>query len=524
MSSSNNLSRCSAFIGYKCCKSKPFIHYVCVKCHNVFHKSCLPKHLSNIRIIKENKIICCKTNEETNFDDDNEKSVLEKTISELAEDSEIKNNYIQKLKNDNRLFVEDAMKSEEEMNEQIRKHEKTILELKEHIHELKNCINKSKKVTKTTGTQTDKNTKNVYIATDPSFTKRNKETTSMAQSKSHGEAKTCNQAIFKNNESKIMYQNTTQTKQSANVNIQGRSKNNLKKNKILILSDECGRNCNRLIKKYKELESYEITSIIKPGALLWQIIENIDSLCKNYTINDFVIIIAGTNDINKKSTPSFRYICNKLKLSSHTNIIFTSILYKKNRINSFLKNRYIHKYNSKLNEFLTKFNKYAEGNISYLEVNPPHLQDYSPDLMSQNIKNALCSAKHLPKKNLKFIHATHKDGVIPSDNTTITTLCDSVVEIRNSSVDVSVNSESSVLRNNLSLDQEFTMTISQDLSALHQENNGDLSDTVDADGENSVCVLDDIRCKNNDLLNNKPFNLASDNFLYPRLSQMTLAM
>lgn len=67
------------------------------------------------RFIKDNKIVCCEKDNYIN-PDESERSVLEKTVCELEEDSEMKNKFIDKLKREYKLFVEEAMRNEEELN------------------------------------------------------------------------------------------------------------------------------------------------------------------------------------------------------------------------------------------------------------------------------------------------------------------------------------------------------------------------------------------------------------------------
>lgn len=257
---------------------------------------------------------------------------------------------------------------------------------------------------------------------------------------------------------------TKQVTNDLETNMQDVYKSPSNKHKILILNDDCGRYCSRLLTKYRELDSYEVTSIIKPGALLSQVIENMDNLCRDFTLNDYIIVVAGSNDVNKNRTPSFRFICNKLKLCTHTNILFTSIPYKKQSMYNSLINKHIYKYNSKLNEFLTKFNNYAEGNFSYLEINPHESQKFTIESMVLKIKSFMCCAKYLPKKNLKFIHT--REGEKQSVGVTKGTLIDlskstSTVENESASVNVEVlvQNESCDLTSGLSLDQEFVSSI-----------------------------------------------------------------
>lgn len=150
---------------YKCCHTK-FVHYVCVKCYGIYHKSCLPKFRNKVQLTEENKLICCE-DLNTKNDYDEEKENLEKTVSELVEDGEIKNSYIEKLKTDNNVFLQEALKREDEMNEIIQKQEDTIQELKERINKMTPLVQSNDEIKSTSSTQTNiKRTKNSFTSMD----------------------------------------------------------------------------------------------------------------------------------------------------------------------------------------------------------------------------------------------------------------------------------------------------------------------------------------------------------------------
>lgn len=378
----------SSKTAFKCCKNKQFLHYVCVKCYGIYHKCCLPKHKEKIKFIEENKLLCCEESNSTSEND--EISLLEKTISDLTEDSEQKNKYIQKIRAEHKAFLIEATKREEELLELLQQQEEKISELNVCITELKKSVRTSHCTTSTISTQTMHfdNTKNCSTSTDLSMQNLNflisdKKLTVSTKSK---EAQKPND--------KIQVQTNLDSRENENClnrNDKG------KKNQILILSDE--NDINWQIRKILDLQLYETMSIKKPGALLDQVMENIEILTKNFTFHDFVIIIGGSNDIKNKRIPLFRSICNKLKLCSHTNILFASVPYVENKQNS---NRLIYKFNTKLNDFLSKFNNYTEGVIKYVEINIEHCRKFRKSMVADQIFNTMSSAKYMIK-NLTFI-------------------------------------------------------------------------------------------------------------------------
>lgn len=373
---------------FKCCNNKQFLHYVCIQCYGIYHKSCLPKHKDKIKFIEENKLVCCEASNSTSEHD--EVSLLEKTISDLAEDSEHKNKYIQKIKAEHKAFLIEATKREEELLELLQQQEEKISELNVCITKLKKSVETSHCMTSTISTQTMHfyNTKNCSTSTDLSMQNLNFLISDKKQTVST-KSKETQKAI-----DKIQVQTNLVSQEKANClprNDKG------KKNQILILSDE--NNINWQIRKLLDLQLYETMSIKKPGALLDQVMENIEILTKNFTLQDFVIIIGGSNDIKNKRIPLFRSICNKLKLCSHTNILFASVPYVENKQNC---NRHIYKFNTKLNDFLRKFNNYTEGVIRYVETNNEHYKKFHKDTVAKQILHAMFSAKYMIK-SLTFI-------------------------------------------------------------------------------------------------------------------------
>lgn len=196
-------------------------------------------------------------------------------------------------------------------------------------------------------------------------------------------------------------------------------------NQILILGDDLSKNVVLKLKKKLCDSKYKISAIVKPGALLHQVIENMELLTKNFTINDYVIIVGGSNDIDSKTTPSFRTICKKLKLCTHTNVIFSSVPFFKNNYKNYLKNSHIYKYNVRLNEFLFKFNKCVEGQTRYMEINNNNTSKQIRGEILEGIINIL--NKPFQRNNLRFIKTSEvyseKDKTQKDENVATIHVC-----------------------------------------------------------------------------------------------------
>lgn len=149
----------------------------------------------------------------------------------------------------------------------------------------------------------------------------------------------------------------------------------------------------------KQLKNCTVQTIIKPNACFKDVIECMVDLVKNYTINDFVIVLAGLNDFKNKKYPHFKDINNQIKHCTHTNIILASVPFYnfENKINNF-----VYKFNDKLNGYVFRLNRYAKGNIIYLELN--NRKGFSitkNEIVKKIIKNI--ELKKNANKNLKFV-------------------------------------------------------------------------------------------------------------------------
>ena len=467
VSSINASQRCSATISYRCCKSKQFIHFVCVKCSNVFHKSCLSKYRNQITFVKDNKIVCCKTDSDFSIssDSDDEKINLEKTINELAEDSDIKNKYILKLKQEREQFVKEALKSEEEMSELINRQDKIIYELKEQLRLLKK--ERSEKIisTKTVSTQTSilNKCKNASTSSKPfhKLVQNNSTQTFIADMNCIG----TQTEDTKNYSIKEKEQDVTQhTNMTIGNNVI--SANNKSKHKIILLTDDLGHGLN--LKLRRKLPNHQITSFIKPGAHLSSVMENIENIAKLLTIKDTIIIMAGKNDLDSNKFPIFKFICENLKKCSHTNIIFSSVPFTNNKS----RNARIYKYNSRLHDFIVKLNSVTEGNMMFYEINSQGSKIKS-EIITKNLINLIVNNSFI-SKTLLFINV---NDVIP--------------------------------------DKQVTSNCDSDSSEVHVVNISQL---------NSVNIDTPLTSITEDIIKEKPTptSASTSNFLYPRLSQTTL--
>ncbi|KAG5876010.1 hypothetical protein JTB14_034038 [Gonioctena quinquepunctata] len=125
-------------VNFKCCKTKHVpSYYICTKCTQIFHQL-RASSKNKYKFLKGNQIICCDVNSEDHsiVERELETNIMEKTIEDLSEDLEAKDRHINKLKNEMKSLMEEALIAEEAANELIRNQEKAIEEAKLYINEL----------------------------------------------------------------------------------------------------------------------------------------------------------------------------------------------------------------------------------------------------------------------------------------------------------------------------------------------------------------------------------------------------
>ena len=158
-------------------------------------------------------------------------------------------------------------------------------------------------------------------------------------------------------------------------------------------------------------------SIIKSNACYSDVIEDVQNLTRNFSLNDFVIIIAGLNDFKfKNKHPSFINMNQRLKYCTHTNIIFTSIPFIKGVPNV---NVLIHKFNVKLHSYAERLNHYGEGLVSFCNINNNDNLMQGAKLVSQIMSDVILEHNPLllrSNKNLIFVNIVESRDKTQTEN------------------------------------------------------------------------------------------------------------
>lgn len=334
---------------YQCCKTKPLTCYVCINCHRMVHKSCLNRSKSKYRILNDHRIECCQGQKE---DVDVEKSILEDTLRELTEESQLKTGHIEKLKQDHNNFLEEALRNEEELNVTINNQQIYIDKLLKELSALKEKLDEMNKPSNTElalteiSTQTWTSTRTTGIQTintefdmDP-----NKEYLTDSQSTEDAE--------------NILH--VYSRKPSPRVP-EGTIANSKTKPKMILIAGKHGTNCGKYLNNICG-DKYSVSCTTKPHANITEIFETFTIEQKHLHQNDVVII--WFNEVSTLDGLHTLYKCLKQKICCK--LLFLSLPYVYQR-NSEHINHSLYGINLNLMDLCSQTSKI--NRVNYLECN-----------------------------------------------------------------------------------------------------------------------------------------------------------
>ena len=103
--------------------------------------------------------------------------------------------------------------------------------------------------------------------------------------------------------------------------------NKIGRKKVLILADSHGRGCGSILSQFLN-NTYDISSMVKPGAGINEIVKMVRQQTAHFDENDFVVIMGGSNDVVRDGSHSAKFINaldELLPLSKKTNIIINTL-------------------------------------------------------------------------------------------------------------------------------------------------------------------------------------------------------
>lgn len=171
------------------------------------------------------------------------------------------------------------------------------------------------------------------------------------------------------------------------------------RNRVLILCDESGRRLNEVLNKCLKDRNVKVELFRKPGAWFSGVVEDIQALTKDYTLDDHVLIMAGVNDFRNGRYPLFKTINDKIVRScSNTNVLLASVP----NVTSVRLNRRICRFNTKLREYSSRINAYTQGKFEFLDVTSSGGAKLSKRVVAGRAADIVCKKVH--SGNLIFIN------------------------------------------------------------------------------------------------------------------------
>lgn len=98
----------------------------------------------------------------------------------------------------------------------------------------------------------------------------------------------------------------------------GKSKLTARKHQVKIFADQSGLDMRSMLQELLG-NSFQVTSIVKPGAPMAEVISSCVESCRDFTHSDFILILGGSNDSNPLLFQSILYYT--LDLVKNTNIL-----------------------------------------------------------------------------------------------------------------------------------------------------------------------------------------------------------
>ena len=146
-----------------------------------------------------------------------------------------------------------------------------------------------------------------------------------------------------------------------------RRASNLHQSRILMLSDEHGRNLSGTLdyNLAKQSGIYKTEHILKPGATFRSVVQNVEVLSRDMSQKDFIIVMAGSNDFYHGKSPSIRDIQKLISDCANSNLIIFSTPY----VNCYKTNLNIFEFNTKLYNLVTRVGYVSENGISFIDSN-----------------------------------------------------------------------------------------------------------------------------------------------------------
>lgn len=412
---------------FKCCKNKDFNNYCCKACLSVYHDACLARR-KNVSVIEGHIILCSKECSDGYRAVEDEVVILQRNLEKLRRESGDRESEVVKLvqKYDTdmeelRVRVSDLLKEIDERDTYLEKLRRSRQDFEDQVLEQEQSMNlqidKQRKLIGIVSREKDEISRlceDLRLRLEESLARiRDLESQLREFNGVREEMIETIRVLTADNDvysSEILRLKNSLSSGSRDdvcpqsnqdVMMSGKQRSESKKGarRILILCDEYGRHLDRSL-KLKD-ESVLVETIIKPGALFRDVIEDIVALTKNYTLNDCVVIVAGSNDLRGGKSVSFRDISDRVRYCTNTNIIFTSVpgtccpRYLKKSIDQF---------NDRLFNYANRLDSFAEGIVGWVGLHMRSRRVVKDVVAAEILMKIGASRSHT--KNLIFVTAS----------------------------------------------------------------------------------------------------------------------
>ena len=169
--------------------------------------------------------------------------------------------------------------------------------------------------------------------------------------------------------------------------------------RILLLSDDLGRFMAAEVSRILG-DSYDVQSIFKPGACFSNVIADAPSLTQSFNTNDFVFLMAGSNNILRRQRFSNIFFNRLLSKMTNTNIILLTVPYQSVKMNV---NDRIFKFNTALYNYCMTSELRETGNLFYCDVN--YCISHKNHTASANIQLSRREKERLSVNLGKLVHS-----------------------------------------------------------------------------------------------------------------------
>lgn len=382
---------------FKCCK-KDFYNYICVVCLGLYHPSCMERKGSVMKLGKCK--ICCSEQCQKEYEGrEEEKKTLHQRLEKVENDCKEKDMYILRLKRQSQDFEDEVVNVEgryvrelveqknviinlnkeieglqvrnEQWQREFDEREQSVVKLERDIVEL-STINKEMISTIRTLEEGNRCLLNELERIKEKVSMETRSDEYREQAIEGDGCGRCDETSESRAQAGIL--NTVKVLNDAALYTKSEGK------RLLILCDETARHLNGKIKGSLNSRSFQVESVMKPGAWFGSVISSWN-VTKNCTSNDYILIMAGVNDFRGGKYPSFRALNEKIKAGANANVLIASVPY----VTSYRINRRIYSFNMKLYEYSLRVGACRRGKVEFLDVNGSGGVKLSKDVIAKKV-------------------------------------------------------------------------------------------------------------------------------------------